>query len=72
MDEDCSELYQESPWRPRVNISSERDAMAKKCQSYSPLVSPWVVPQKQKIRNLKSDYDWKSDKMSFKSPVSKL
>ena len=75
-EEDVSNLYSESPWLPRVNVTLERDSLvATRCQSYSPLISPWVVKNRvirKPIRSTSSEFtssNWKSDELSFKSPV---
>jgi len=75
-EEGVSDLYAESPWLPRVNVTLERDHLvATRCQSYSPLISPWVVknqPTRKPIRSTSDEFtgsNWKTNDLSFKSPV---
>ena len=70
--EDSPDLISESPWLPRVNVAQERDALATRCQSYSPVASPWVVKNNHKplIRsNSNFLQNWQHEELSFKSPV---
>jgi len=63
-------MSSKSPWEPRVDVSDERDALAKRCQSYSPIVSPWAVKSRLPSRSISTDF-YQSDKVfSFKSPAS--
>lgn len=53
-----------------MDVSDERDALAKRCQSYSPIVSPWAVKSRLPSRSISTDF-YQSDKVfSFKSPAS--
>ncbi|CAG5087856.1 Oidioi.mRNA.OKI2018_I69.PAR.g11649.t1.cds [Oikopleura dioica] len=64
-------MSSKSPWQPRVNVSDEQDALAKRCQSYSPIVSPWAIQSRLPSRSISTDFPQSSDKVfSFKSPAS--
>ena len=63
-------MSSKSPWQPRVDLSDERDALAKRCQSYSPIVSPWAIKSRLPLRSISTDFSQSDKIFSFKSPAS--